>query len=55
MRVKNVRKEILSRTRTPEGVIRELSCGHKQLESSGGKAKESLETICKQCRAAGRE
>lgn len=49
-KVVNVRSDIVKRhTRTDGIILRELSCGHFELERSGGKAREALWAYCPGC------
>lgn len=57
--LKDIVRRFIEKHTQDNGVVtvlhwRELSCGHKVLEASGGKAKQALMAQCKRCDTAAR-
>lgn len=50
MKVERVMKDIVARKKVGDRVVRELSCGHKVPEPTGGKVQLAQRAVCRVCR-----
>jgi hypothetical protein len=48
----DIKVDIVNRAKEDGVIVRELICGHKQVQPRGGKAHLATRAVCRECREA---